>query len=79
MMTSKVGTLLPRRRWLLLIPTLLLCLWEDVRIARGKRLPTEHAAGLRYWGAAAALLFAVALFGFYGSGIDAREFVYFRF
>lgn len=76
---SSAALLLPRRRWILLIPTLLLCLWEDIRIARGQRLPTERAAGLRYWGAAAALLFAVALFGFYGSGIDAREFVYFRF
>ncbi len=71
--------LLPRRRWLLLVPTMLLCLWEDVSIARGKRLPTERAKGFAFWGTAAALLFAAALFGVYGSGIDAREFVYFRF
>ena len=71
--------LLPRRRWLLLVPMMLLCLWEDVSIAHGKRLPTERAKGFAFWGTAAALLFAAALFGVYGSGIDAREFVYFRF
>jgi len=73
------AALLPLRRWLLLIPVLLLCLWEDICISRGGRLPSERAVGLRYWGAAAALLLATAIFGVYGPGIDAREFVYFQF
>ena len=76
---ASAAALLPLRRWLLLIPALLLCLWEDVRIARGRRLPSERAEGFFYWGVAAALLFVTALFGVYGPGIDAREFVYFRF
>lgn len=76
---ASVAALLPWRRWLLLAVSLLLCLQEDVCIARGRRFPTDTASGLRYWGAAAALLFAAALFGVYGPEIDAREFVYFRF
>ena len=76
---SSAVALLPLRRWLLLVPALLLCLREDVCIARGQRLPTERAKGFAYWGTAALLLFAAAVFGVYGPGIDAREFVYFRF
>ena len=53
--------------------------WEDARFALGKpRLP-ELPGPFAYWGVLLLLMLAVAVFGVYGPGFDAREFVYFRF
>ena len=49
------------------------------RVARGKpRLP-ELRSPFAYWGVMLLLMLFTAVFGVYGLGFDAREFVYFRF
>jgi len=76
---ASAAALLPLRRWLLLIPVLALCVAEDVGTVRGRPAWTRIGGGFAYWGVLAALLLAILLFGVYGEGFDAREFVYFRF
>ncbi len=53
------------------------CVWEDIRIRRGKR--GFESGPFVFWGAAAALLLLTAVFGVYGEGFDPQQFVYFRF
>ena len=55
------------------------CVWEDVRIARGKRLPDLSGTSFRYWGVMALLVLLLSLFGIYGEGFDPRAFTYFQF
>ena len=57
---------------------LLVCLWEDIRITR--RTPAAlHRTTFRYLVVLAVLLAVTLLFGLYGAGFDAREFIYFQF
>lgn len=72
-------SLLGGRQALLLLFALIPCVWEDVRIAKGRRLADLGKKSFRYWGAFAALTLAVALFGVYSEGFDPQEFLYFRF
>ena len=67
-------------RQLRLIPlSMLPFLWEDIRVAGGKtRLPELHSP-FAYWSVLLLLLLAVSVFGIYGLGFDAHEFVYFQF
>jgi hypothetical protein len=76
---ASAASLLPLRRALLLLPALVPCVIEDVRIARGRRLADLAGTQWRYWAAAGVLTLAIALFGVYGEGIDMRQFVYFQF
>lgn len=71
--------LLARRGIVLLGAALGLCLWEDVRIARNcSRMPFAQSRW-RYWLSMAGMLFVLLLFGRYGPGFDAQDFVYFKF
>ena len=76
---ASAAALLPARRWLLLVPVLALCAAEDVGVLRGRPVWKRVTEGFPYWGVMAALVLAILLFGVYGEGFDAREFVYFRF
>lgn len=71
-------TLIGDRQLILISVCLLLMLWEDVRIARGKRFMVEQRPIL-YWGAILLLALGISFFGVYGIGFDTREFVYFQF
>ena len=71
--------LLARRGQLLLAAGLGLCLWEDVRIARNRERGTLAQSRWRYWLSLAGLAFVLLLFGRYGPGFDAQDFVYFKF
>ena len=77
--TASAVSLLPLRQLRLLPLFLLPFLWEDIRVAAGKpRLP-ELRNPFAYWGLVLLLCLAVSVFGIYGLGFDAREFVYFQF
>jgi len=71
--------LLARRGQLLLAAGLGLCLWEDVRIVRNRERGTLAQSRWRYWLSLAGLAFVLLLFGRYGPGFDAQDFVYFKF
>ncbi len=72
-------SLLPVRQLRLLPISLIPFVWEDIRVALGKsRLPRLQNP-FAYWGAVLLLILAVSVFGIYGLGFDAREFVYFQF
>ena len=76
---SSALSLIPLRQLRLLPLCLAPFLWEDIRIALGKpRLP-ELRSPFAYWGVMLLLMLFTAVFGVYGLGFDAREFVYFRF
>ena len=72
-------SLIPLRQLRLIPLSLLPFLWEDIRIARGKTRLPELRSPFAYWGVLLLLLLAVSVFGIYGLGFDAREFVYFQF
>ncbi len=76
---SSALSLLPVRQLRLLPLCLVPVIWEDVRIARGKARLPELRSPFVYWGVILLLLLAVSVFGIYGLGFDAREFVYFQF
>lgn len=61
-----------------LIPAMVLMLLEDIRICRGKTtiLPQTTA---RFWLCVLAMLGAILIFGAYGPGFNAQDFVYFQF
>lgn len=73
------GGLLARRGLLLLGVSLGLCLWEDVRITRSKSRTPFAGKPWRCWLSLAGLAFFLLLFGRYGPGFDAQDFVYFKF
>jgi hypothetical protein len=59
--------------------SLLPFLWEDIRIAlRRPRLPMPRNPFL-FWGSILLICLLISVFGVYGLGYDAREFVYFQF
>lgn len=71
--------LLSRRKLLVLFSAMALCVVEDVYISKGKTLfPIERTA-FRFWIGAAVLASAIFLFGQYGPGFQAQDFVYFQF
>lgn len=74
-----LGGLLARRGLLLLGVSLGLCLWEDVRITRSKSRTPFAGKPWRCWLSLAGLAFFLLLFGRYGPGFDAQDFVYFKF
>ena len=76
---ASVFTLLPRRKLCLTAALLLPCFAEDVRISRGKGLPALEKTSFCYWCTLAALLLVIALFGVYGEGFNAKDFLYFDF
>ena len=76
---ADVALLLTGRQAILLGVCLIPCIWEDVCIARGRAQPDPARSGFRFWGAITVLLLMIAVFGIYGEGFDAQEFVYFRF
>ena len=76
---ASVFTLLPRRKLCLTAALLLPCFAEDVRISRGKGLPALEKTSFGYWFTLAALLLVIALFGVYGEGFNAKDFLYFDF
>ena len=76
---SSALSLLPTRQMILIPLSLLPFLWEDIRFARGKSRLPELRNPFAYWGTVLLLLLAVSVFGIYGLGFDAREFVYFQF
>lgn len=69
---------IPERTLWVLVPGLALCFAGDLLIARGKSLRIERTAFL-FWICAAALMAATLLFGQYGPGFQAQDFVYFKF
>ncbi len=72
-------SLIPLRQLRLIPLGLLPFVWEDVRIARGKpRLPALRNP-FAFWGVMLLLMLTLAVFGVYGLGFDAKEFVYFQF
>ena len=72
-------SLIPLRQFRLIPLSLLPFVWEDVRIALGKpRLPVLRNP-FAFWSVMLLLLLILAVFGIYGLGFDAREFVYFQF
>ena len=76
---ASVAELFPRPRLLLIIFSLLPCIIEDVRIAKGKRLADLGQSTWRFWGAMLVLTLVIAVFGIYGKGIDMGQFIYFNF
>lgn len=76
---SSVAALLPARRVVLIVLSLIPCAIEDVRIAKGKRLADLSHSFWRFWIAMLVLTLLIAVFGVYGPGIDMRQFVYFQF
>ena len=70
--------LLSGRRLGVLLPAMVLLLVEDIRIAKGKttRLPQTE---VRFWLCVLGLLAAILIFGVYGPGFNAQDFVYFQF
>ncbi len=71
--------LLPERQLILMLLSLLPFLWEDIRIAlRRPRLPMPRNPFL-FWGSILLICLLISVFGVYGLGYDAREFVYFQF
>lgn len=73
-----VPLLLGRRECAVLAVTLLGVLAEDICITTGRHLRPERYTW-RFWMICAALCFAVLLFGQYGPGFNAGDFVYFKF
>ena len=71
--------ILGARSALLLLLVLAVCLLRDLRVRAGRRAWAEEAASFVYWGGMLVLVLMIAVFGAYGEGFDAREFVYFRF
>lgn len=70
---------LSRRKLLVLLCAMALCVAEDVHISReSPPFPIERTA-FRYWIGTAVLISAILLFGQYGPGFQAQDFVYFRF
>ena len=71
--------ILGKRSVLLLIPVLAVCCLRDLRLRSGKNMFLAEASSFAYWGELLVLVLMIAVFGAYGEGFDAREFVYFRF
>jgi D-alanyl-lipoteichoic acid acyltransferase DltB (MBOAT superfamily) len=72
-------SLIPLRQLRLLPLCVIPFVWEDIRIAGGKRGIPELRNPFAYWGFLLLLMLGLALLGVYGIGFDAREFVYFQF
>lgn len=76
---SSVFALLPAAKLRLLTLLLVPCFVEDVRISRGKGLPALEKTSFRYWAVLVLLLLVISVFGVYGEGFDAKDFLYFNF
>lgn len=74
-----VRVLISRRKLLVLISAMALCAAEDVRISRGAQTFRIERTTFRFWICAAVLVSVMLLFGQYGPGFQAQDFVYFRF
>ena len=74
-----ITNVFPKRQLLLVFVTLIPCVCEDIRIARGREFPMPKSAGWLYWGSILVLLLLISIFGVYGEGFDPQEFVYFNF
>ena len=76
---SSVFVLLPGRKLWVLTALLIPCVAEDVRISRGKDLPALEKTSFCYWITISVLLLVISLFGVYGEGFNAKDFLYFNF
>lgn len=76
---ASAAAIFPKRQLLLVFLTLIPCLIEDIRLARGKSFPAPRCCGWLYWGSVLVLLLLISVFGIYGEGFDPQEFVYFNF
>lgn len=74
-----IQVLLSWRKLSILFSALALCVVEDVRVSRGKQSFRIERTTFRYWIGAAVLACVIFLFGQYGPGYQAQDFVYFRF
>lgn len=76
---ASVAAIFPKRQLALVLVCLIPCIWEDLRLARGKAFPRPRTAGWLYWFSILLLLLLISVFGVYGEGFNPQDFLYFNF